>query len=270
MIKIEKLFIYPVKSLAGFAVKSAKLTAFGLENDRRYVIIDENNQFLSQRTLPIMATIKTSFAKNQLVLSHNDSSIKVPATCEYGSTKKVKIWQDFVYAKHMSLLVDKWLSAILKQKCHLLYMTEDARRQVDKDYAPKNQFVSFADGFPLLLTSLASHEELNKRLGQAVSIKRFRPNIVISGVKPFAEDDLGEFKIKDLTFKAVKQCSRCIMPSINQKTGEKDKPEILAELNKFRKINNKIMFGQNVIFDAIALFRKKEFHLSCGDELVQF
>jgi len=266
MIKIEKLYIYPVKSLAGIEVNASKLTGFGLEHDRRCVIIDEDNNFLSQRSLPEMATIKTSFKKDQLVLTHEDSSITVPSFYEYGSIKSVKIWNDKAQAKHLSLSVDKWLSTILKQKCHLVYMQETVRRQVDTNFAPIGQLVSFADAFPILITSLASHQELNKRLNDDISINRFRPNIVISGVKPFGEDDLGEFTINNIHFKAVKKCSRCIMPTINQKTGAKDKAKILSELNKFRKIDGKVMFGQNIIFNFLDLYHNDK--LSCGDEIL--
>ncbi len=265
MIHIAKLYIYPVKSLAGIEVKHAKLTQFGLENDRRYVIVDENHNFLTQRTVPKMVTIKTTLHGNQITLSHHNSTVKIPTTKYSEENKTITLWKDHVQAQHVSTTVDKWLSNYLNKSCKMYYMPVTTQRQVDTDFAAIGQCVSFADAFPLLLTSIASHEALNKRMGESIAIERFRPNMVISGTTPFAEDELTTFKINALTFHAVKKCSRCIVPSINPQNGSIDKKNILVELNKFRKINGKIMFGQNLIFDDLC--DKNKNILNCGDKL---
>jgi len=266
MIKISELYIYPVKSLAGIQLSSATLSPFGLLHDRRWVIVDENGLFLSQRTKAKMATIATKLDKQgHLTLTYNNTSIEVPKSRE--STKKinVSIWNDHLLAQHTSTKVDEWLSAILEQKCHLVYMPQNAERQIDPDFAKANQFVSFADAFPFLAISQASLDNLNQRLKAAININRFRPNIVVDGCQAFAEDHWQEFAINHVEFISAKPCSRCIMPSINQETGQQDQKHMLAVLNRYRQFDKKIKFGQNILYKNSAKSNNQK--ISIGDEI---
>lgn len=264
MIKISALYIYPVKSLAGIQLNSSELSQFGLLNDRRWMIVDSNGQFISQREFAKMATIKTAFSDNKLVLSHNGSQITVPNTTE---NKKitVSVWNDTLKASHICDDVDRWLSDILNTTCQLVYMENNDQRQIDKDFAASNQFVSFADAFPILVISQASIDDLNCRLSTPVDINRFRPNMVVTGTSAFAEDDWHDLSINNIEFRAVKTCSRCIMPSINQESGKKDQVKMLATLNQYRKFEKKIKFGQNLIYKDANLIDKQV--ISCGDEI---
>jgi len=266
MIQVSELFIYPVKSLAGIAATQIELTPFGFKNDRRWMIVDANGQFMTQREHFNMATIKTAIKEQHLVLSHANDSIVVPIADKNSKQIEVTVWDDTFNALLLSTEVDQWLSKLLNQPCHLVYMSDQANRQVDSDFAPIGQYVSFADAYPILVISQASIDDLNAKLSTAVNINRFRPNLVVSGTHSFAEDTWQDLSINNIDFKAVKQCSRCIMPSINQQTGKQDQVKMLATLNTYRKQNKKIKFGQNLIFKNVNLINRQT--ISCADEVI--
>jgi uncharacterized protein YcbX len=266
MISISELYIYPVKSLAGIQLTESKLTPFGFEHDRRWMIVDSDGKFISQREMAKMACIKTNIINDHLVLTHDDSEIKVPIVDSQSKQLKVTVWKDSFDAKHVSQEVDDWLTEILAKKCQLVYMQEDVKRQIDLDFAPSGHNVSFADAFPILVISQASLDDLNSRLDNHVDINRFRANMIVSGVSPFAEDDWASISINGIGYQAIKKCSRCIMPSINQETGRQDNVKMLAVLNGYRRIDNKIKFGQNLIYKNIETINLQS--ISCGDEII--
>lgn len=265
MIKISELYIYPVKSLAGIKLASSELSPVGLQYDRRWMIVDVDGKFLSQRELPKMATIKTSIINKKLVLSHNNRSINIAEVQKQSEKITVTVWNDTLEAIKIDGHANLWLSQILGQECQLVYMDQQAERQIDKDFAEDNQYVSFADGFPILVISQASLDELNSKLDNNVNINRFRANIIVSGSNAHAEDYWQDLTINQTEFKAVKKCSRCIIPSINQSTGERDNAKMLSILNRYRKEDNKIKFGQNLIYKNADLIVDKV--ISCGDEI---
>lgn len=265
MITITELHIYPVKSLAGIRLNTSKLSSFGLMHDRRWMIVDENGLFLTQRKKPQMATIKTSLnTTGQLTLSHKNNTLEIPTTQD-NKLIEVTVWNDSLMATHVCPKVDLWISAILEQKCHLVHMPEQSKRQIDTKFAQSNQFVSFADAFPLLAISQASLDDLNQRLDSNVNINRFRPNIVVDGCPAFAEDNWLNFSINSLEYSTAKPCSRCIMPSINQETGQQDQKQMLAVLNRYRQFDKKIKFGQNILYKNSANIKNQK--ISVGDEI---
>lgn len=265
MIKLSELYIYPVKSLAGIKLNTSKLTPFGLEHDRRWMIVDKEGKFLSQREVAKMATIQTAIVEGKLILAYKQSEITVPTVNNQSQQIRVTVWKDTFMASHVSKEVDDWLSEILDQTCQLVYMHKEVKRQVDLDFAPKGQNVSFADGFPILVISQASLDDLNSRLDKPVNINRFRANIIVTGTEAFAEDNWHNLSINTIDYQAVKTCSRCIMPSINQQTGHQDKVKMLATLNSYRKVDNKIKFGQNLIYKNVEIINQQS--ISCGDEI---
>lgn len=248
MISISALYVYPVKSLAGIQLGQSQLSEFGLHNDRRWLIVDDNGLFMSQRTTPKMATIKTAIENNQLSLSHDGEEILIPHVSSQNPNMEVTVWKDSLKAQLVSEKVDSWLTQILGETCHLVYMPKSAERQIDKDFAQDKQYVSFADAFPILLVSQASIDDLNKRLEKPVNINRFRPNIVVDGISAFAEDHWKDFTINKVEYHMAKPCSRCIMPSINQQTGKQDNVKLLSVLNKYRKFDKKIKFAVNILY----------------------
>lgn len=265
MITISELYIYPVKSLGGMKLSTSKLSPFGLKHDRRWMVVDENGKFLSQREIPKMATITTTIVEGQLELKCNNDRIIVPAVDSQAQQLQVSVWKDTLMASKVSEKVDLWLSQILGQECQLVYMHDQVARQIDTDFAPIKHYVSFADAYPILVISQESLNDLNKRLDKPVNINRFRANIIVDGCGAFSEDDWQGLSINGVGYLAVKKCSRCIMPSINQETGNKDNIKMLSVLNTYRKENKKIKFGQNLRYKNPDIVDDQS--ISCGDEI---
>ncbi len=166
---------------------------------------------------------------------------------------KVTVWLDHCNAIDCGSEVANWLSEFLSSPCRLVYFSDDEIRQVDQTFAQPNDRTAFSDGFPLLLISQASLDELNSRLDVAMPMKRFRPNLVVSGCQAFAEDSWKLLRIGEMLLRVVKPCSRCVIPNIDTNTGERG-VEPTKTLLTFRKRDNKIYFGQNVIANSPGYF----------------
>lgn len=247
---LSDIYIYPVKSLAGIRVDQWPVDAKGLQYDRKWMLIDNKGQFLSQRKLAKMALIHTQIEADHLVLSTQTSgSFKLPLNPNGGTSKQVQVWHDQCQAKTVSVEVDEWLSDFLERQCQLVYQPEESIRQVDQDYANITDQVGFSDGFPFLITSKASLNALNQAMKMEINMRRFRPNLVIANCDSYEEDSWREISINDIHFRLPKPCSRCIVPSIDPNTAVRDK-EPLATLQRLRKWNNKTYFGQNAIHDC--------------------
>jgi uncharacterized protein YcbX len=158
--------------------------------------------------------------------------------------REVRVWGDAVSALCADSASSAWVAECLQQPLHLVYMPDDARRPVDPDYARGGENVSFADGFPLLLLSSAAMDELNRRLPRPVPVDRFRPNLVIAGTEPHAEDSWRRLRIGDTEIELVKPCTRCVIPGIDQGSGERD-PHINRVLAAYRRRAGQIEFGMN-------------------------
>ena len=175
-------------------------------------------------------------------------SLTVP-TAGNAPLSRVIIWHDECLAQSCGIKADEWLSEFLGGPHHLVYMPDSTRRPVDPEYRIADARVSFADAFPFLLATTASLEDLNTRLDQPVPMNRFRPNLVIDGSAAFAEDGWREMRIGTMTFSVVKPCARCAVTTVNQATAETAR-EPLRTLSRFRLIDGKAMFGQNLIHGA--------------------
>ena len=248
-IRISGLFIYPVKSLAGISLQESPLESMGLKYDRRWMLVTPDGLFLSQRKLPKMALIQTALDENGiLTLSmKGKSDHTVPATTSTSETMPVRIWKDDLVVQKVGIESDLWLSEALGIDCHLVYINDETMRQCDLNYAKKGDRTGFSDGFPMLLISEASLNDLNSRLDTPVEMRRFRPNIVVSGCDSFAEDSWKEFTISNTEMHGVKLCSRCILTTVDPNTGERTNREPLETLTSYRKMGNKVNFGLNVI-----------------------
>ena len=259
MFTISQLFIYPVKSLGGTPVSSVMLTDRGFQYDRRWMLIDESNQFISQRECADMALLSAEIKKDGLSITHKKigDNILIPFQPQITSTVMVDIWSDRCRAQVINGEADEWLSNMLSMRCKLVYMPDATRRRVDGRYAMDKEITSFSDGYPTLIIGQASLDNLNERLQHPLSIERFRPNIVFTGGEPYEEDDMEIFKVNNINFYGIKLCGRCVVININQTTGEKSK-EPLRTLSTYRLRNNKIYFGQN-------LLHKGEGNISIGD-----
>jgi uncharacterized protein YcbX len=250
---LSDIYIYPVKSLAGIRVENWDVVQTGLKYDRQWMLIDENGQFLSQRRLPKMALIQTHLSESELILSaENFADLHLPLESQGGAVIQSTVWDDCCDALHVSNDADLWFSEVLQMTCKLVFLLTQIKRGVDLNYANQTDRVAFSDGFPFLIVSENSLNSLNSQLEKPVEMARFRPNLVISGCDAYAEDFWREIQIGNIDFRLPKPCSRCSVPAINPNTAEIGK-EPLTTLNRLRKMNGKIYFGQNAL------------HNSCGE-----
>lgn len=217
---------------------------------------------MTQREWPDMALIRVSLGEKGLELSSSmhPELLVVPYEPVGDEFAAVRVWEDTCRAQFVSPEADRWFSVALRTSCRLVYMPEESLRATDPEYAPEGMITSFADAFPFLLIGEASLADLNSRLERAVPMDRFRPNIVFTGGAPYQEDELAAFTIRDIRFWGVKPCARCPIPTIDQATAERGK-EPLRTLALYRRRNNKVYFGQNLIHQGVGA-------IAVGDELV--
>ncbi|VAW62851.1 Flavodoxin reductases (ferredoxin-NADPH reductases) family 1 [hydrothermal vent metagenome] len=254
MIKLSQLAIYPIKSTAQIPLTTATTGLFGLENDRRWMLIDARAQMLTQRKHARMCLIQSSIQQASLTVSAPgmpDLSIPLntprPETNSPAHTQiQATVWEDTCNADDCGQQAADWFSEFLSCPARLVRFADAEKRQVDLNFARPGDITAFSDGFPYLLISQASLDDLNSHLSTPVNMDRFRPNIVISGTDPFAEDHWKKIRIGNIEFSIVKPCSRCIIPSIDPGSAEKT-VEPLKTLASYRQRDNKIFFGQNVI-----------------------
>ena len=264
MLKLSEIYIYPVKSLGGIRLNFANITTRGLENDRRFMLVDENGRFLSQREHPQLAIFQTKIEGDFLKITHKKTgqilSINLSSNSQL-TPLTVTIWDDETAAIEVSTEASLWFTQIVGIPTRLVYMPEESHRKTDAQYSlTGKEITSFSDGYPILIIGQSSLDDLNSRLENQVNINRFRPNFVFTEGKPFEEEAWHEFSIGNIRFFGVKPCARCIMTTIDQETGEKKGKEPLLTLNKYRKAGNKILFGQNVLINQLGT-------VSVGDDV---
>jgi uncharacterized protein len=244
---LNDIYIYPVKSLTGIRVSSWPVTETGLKYDRKWMLIDIEQQFLSQRRLPRMALIKTALTDTHLVLSAPGmDNLPLALAPKTGNIINSTIWHDQIDALAVSPEADKWLSRFLHTECRLVYQPDAAIRPVNPDFANPSDQTALSDGFPFLLISENSLVALNQSMRLNLSMARFRPNLVVSGCESYSEDTWREITIGSIGFRLPKPCSRCSVPTIDPETGKAGK-EPLTTLNRLRKWQNKVYFGQNAL-----------------------
>jgi uncharacterized protein YcbX len=256
--RIVDLYRYPVKSLRGFRIEEAFIEKIGLAGDRRWVVIDETGRFLTIRELPRMTQIEALPVEGGLLLRHAEAGeVLVPVPGRDASRLDVTVWKDTLSAPLASDAAAAFLSGLLERPVRLAYLDDPAARPVDQTFGTPQDHVSFADGFPLLITTVASLDALNKDLAMPVPMTRFRPNIVVDGLEPWGEDTWREIKIGDLRARIVKPCARCTIVTHDPVTGER--PARLEPLTTLKRIHatadGRIIFGQNVIPDGEATIR---------------
>ncbi|WP_069790807.1 MOSC domain-containing protein [Cyanobacterium sp. IPPAS B-1200] len=265
--KIKELIFYPIKSCRGINLSSAQIDEKGLSDsdnslyyDRTFMIVDESGKFITQRQYPQLARVIVTIEGKKITLSFDDSSMEsitfIPQN--QGNTIEVHVWGDRTSAINQGKEVAQWFQEILEMKgCHLVKQNNQNIRAINPQYSTKkNQPVSFADGFPYLLTNTASLAYLNQKLEanypqqhQQIPMDRFRPNIVIETDTPFIEDTWENITLGEIKFKIAKPCSRCNITTTDQITGKiNPQNEPLKTLSSFRNVPQQgIMFGQNMI-----------------------
>lgn len=256
---LASIHVYPVKSLGGIALPEARLTDRGLEHDRRWMLVDEQGTFLTQRELPAMACLHTTLAEGGFRVkdTRDGSALDLPWSLPEGERQRVSVWSDTLNALHGEVPWDNWFSERLNRLVRLVYMPDTTRRRTDGRYA--KGLTSLSDGFPYLIASQASLNDLNERGASYaqehmttwahVPMDRFRPNLVINGGTAFQEDGWTSIRIGDAAFRLVKPCARCVVVTTDQQTGERSK-EPLRTLATYRSRGNKVLFGMNAVGDA--------------------
>jgi len=261
-IYLSDLIIYPIKSLAGVHVQQWQVNAKGLLYDRKWMLIDENNKFLSQRRFPKMVLIHQAIEKDRLILSAPGMEDKTLSLNDaaVGEEVMAEIWHDRCLARFVSEEMDRWFSQFLETPCRLVYQPENATRAVDPRYGKASDQVHFTDEFPFLIISEGSLEALNEAMGITLTMARFRPNLVIANCEAYAEDTWRKIRVGEINFRLPKPCARCGIPAINPSNAEITK-EPLATLSRLRKWQGEVYFGQNALPDTQGI-------LKLGDEII--
>jgi uncharacterized protein len=254
---LAALYYYPIKSCAGIQIEQAELDPCGIVHDRELMLVEAaTGEFLTQRELPHMALIRPTIKNGQLQVDAPGMPALVAPLVTAGPSQKVEIWSSKCQAVDQGADPAKWFSEYLGIECRLVRMASDFARRVDSRYALSQQDqVNFSDGYPFLLISQESLDDLNSRLAEPLPMNRFRPNIVIAGSGvPFCEDRLKRVNIGSVTFNIVKPCARCPITTTDQTTAEVGH-EPLKTLATFRRFNGKVMFGQNLIHENQATLK---------------
>lgn len=244
---LSEIWIYPIKSLGGIRLQTAKVFEKGLQYDRRFMLIEESGLFMTQRVYPKMALFKTAIADSNLIITHNGNTLTLPLVPQVlHPARPVQIWDDLVMANEVDPAYSAWFSQHLDIPCKLVFFPEENPRAVDPRFKVNDEHVALADAYPLLIIGQASLDDLNTRLQSPLPMNRFRPNLVFTGGQPYEEETWRNFTVGSNRFAGVKPCARCVLTTVDQQTAEKGK-EPLKTLATYRNFNNKIIFGQNVV-----------------------
>ena len=276
MLHLTALYLYPVKSCRGLAVASAAVDAHGLVGDRRFLVVDAEGRFLTQRAHPRMALIETALSEGMLTLSASGAgsvsvavgrALRPTVGDKPRPTCTVTIWRDPVVADDCGDEPAAWLGDFLGLPCRLVQAgaaysrplpTRKLPSTLDVRLSPAHE-VSFADGFPFLVIAEESLADLNGRLGAPLPMNRFRPNLVVAGAAPYAEDAWGRFRIGGVVFHGATRCGRCVIITTDQFTAARG-PEPLRTLATYRRdAGGDVMFGRNLVHET------KTGRLSVGD-----
>ena len=250
MATITALNVYPIKSCKGIALQSATVFDTGIEHDRQWLIVKPNGQFVTQREIPRLALISTALTSTHLQISSPDAgTLNIPLTAE-GPSTEVTVWKDRCAAFDMGDEAAHWLETHTGKPHRLVKFDPSKKRPSSAQWTQGVEALNqFSDGFPFLVISEASLADLNSRLAAPLPMNRFRPNIVVDGIAPYAEDDVHDFRINGVTLRGVKPCTRCAITTTNQVTAEREGDEPLRTLRgyRFSPELKGVLFGQNAI-----------------------
>lgn len=251
---ISRLFIYPIKSCAGVEVESLTFDECGPVGDRRFMLVDDSGQFLTQRTLPSMAHIYPRYKEQHLEVSVQGYEPLLVPLNPSAVQRQVTVWKDEMQAADCGDEAALWFSTVLDKYCRLVAVQADTQRQINRKYADEGEWVGFADGYPLLVTTQASLDVLSAAVGRTVQMERFRPNIVLQGNDAFAELRWTKLKAEDGELLLCKPCERCVIPTRDIATQQRE-GDVLEALKTHCRIDGKIIFGQNALIRGFKTLR---------------
>jgi uncharacterized protein YcbX len=219
-ITVQELNVYPLKSARGIPKERVRLAATGLEWDRHWMVIRDDGTFLTQRTHPLLTRIVTELTDEGLILTSGGSRPLLLPLAPRGSGRPVRVWKDACEGLDQGDEAAAWVSGILGERVRVVRTPAAPGRRANAEYAgPVPSPLAFPDGYPILVCNRASLEDLNRRLPEALPMERFRPNLVLDGLPAFAEDRIATIETGPITLTLVKPCTRCIIPSTDQRTG---------------------------------------------------
>jgi len=263
-VRLASIHIYPMKAGRAVDLDESVVEPWGLAGDRRWLLVDEDGRFVSQREEPSLARVVVSYGPTAGTIGLSAAGfpggrVAAPAAGDGAPLLKVSVWSSTVLAAAAGPDGDAWFSAYLGRPVRLVYLDDPTRRPVDPGYGQDGDVVSFADGYPLLLASTGSLDELgrwlSRRGGRPVPMTRFRPSVVVTGAPPWAEDRWRRIRIGAVSFRVVKPCGRCVVTTIDQITGEKQGSQPLKMLGRRRRFGQQLVFGQNMIPDSAGVIR---------------
>lgn len=250
---LSALYVYPVKGLKGIPLEAARCTARGLEHDRRWMVVDREGTFISQRSHPKMATVWTAIEGDSVVLSAPDvEELALPLEIQEKGSISATVWSSTLKAAPGPRAADRWISDYLGEDLRFVFMPDTTKRHSNPKYAGFDKLVGFADGYAYLVIGEASLADLNARLlakgHAALPMNRFRPSLVVAGAAPYAEDGWKRIRIGEAVIEGVKPCGRCQVTTTDQATGEVRGPEPLATLASYRDSKEfGVTFGMNCV-----------------------
>ena len=252
---LTSVHIYPLKGCRAVDLDESVVEPWGLAGDRRWLLVDSDGRFVSQREHPALARLTISYGPAADIIASSDGypTVRVAVPGEPPELLKVTVWGSSVLAAAAGTEADAWFSDYLGERVRLVYLDDPTRRAVDPDYGADGDVVNFADGYPLLLASTGSLDQLGQWLtatgDQPVPMNRFWPNVVVNGYEPWAEDRWRRIRIGAVSFRVAKPCGRCVVTTTDQATGVRGSQplRILAARRRFGK---NLVFGQNIIPDS--------------------
>lgn len=253
--RLEAIHRYPVKSFRGEAVAEAVVEPWGLAGDRRWMVVDEDDRFVTAREVPGMLLVTPRIHDDgSLTLSAPGASeLHVPLPT--GNAAEVTVWRSRVTA-HVAIGAADWLTAVLGRPVRLVHLAHPRQRRPNPDFAHEHDSVSFADGYPVLLATTSSLAQLNDWIAEGprahewpLPMVRFRPNLVVDGRRPFAEDGWRRIRVGSAEFRVVKGCDRCVVTTTDAETAARGK-EPIATLARYRRFDGTTWFGMNLVPDT--------------------
>lgn len=270
---VDSLFIHPVKSTRGHSLTSATVEPWGLVDDRRWMVVDADGHQLTARQHPALLTVTATALEgpgNLLLHRPGAGDLTVEITDPTASQTPVHVWSSTLTAAAAPRAAHSWFSDLLGFDARLVWLDDPTRRPIDPEYSTPDDRVTFADGFPLLLATTASLRQLNDWIvdgaldrgedpPEPLPMRRFRPNVVINGSQPFAEDGWTQIRIGDVPFRIAKPCGRCVLTTIDPDTLARGK-EPIRTLARHRKWDGQVWFATNLIPDGTGT-------IAVGDEV---
>ena len=250
---LSALNVYPVKSCGGVSLTNCDVDSLGLKDDRRWMFLDQERRFQTQRWQQRLALVRTALTPDGVKLSAPGMTPMV-ARRGGGPVIESAVWEFTVTTESCGQAPDDWISEFLGEPIRMVYFPDSSIREMDGNHARTIGRVGLADGYPFLLVGAASLEDLNARLPAPIPMNRFRPNLVVSGSDPYAEDEWRRLKIGGIEFTQTKRCVRCRIPTIDQDTAESGK-EPSRTLATYRKTEEGVVFGVNLAHQAPGLLR---------------